>query len=123
MGGCGDGKRDAPGGDLQELSNLLWSLASLACVAVPLIHSLSAAALRLITEMAVLAGPPRITNTAWALSALAVLHSPLLSAIAAASRRMRHQLCVQSRTNTAWAFAALLVEHSPLIHAIASASL
>jgi len=63
----------------QNLTNIVWALASLGVPDRPLMYAISSEFLRKITEC----NGQNLANTVWAFATLGVLHHPLLNAISA----------------------------------------
>lgn len=94
-----------------HLAHIAWACARIRVVDVPLLNSISAAAIRHRADFR----PQELTNLAWAGSKLAIGDAPLLAAIASAARPRIAAFNSYDLSATAWAFAALGWLDGPLL--------
>lgn len=85
-----------------SIANLLWAYASLAFVDLPLLTTLSGAAVQQGWEFS----PPSLSNTAWALAVLLVHDTPVLTVISEVALMLVNELESQGVSIAAWAFAS-----------------
>mmetsp|Transcript_2361 Transcript_2361/g.3580 ORF Transcript_2361/g.3580 Transcript_2361/m.3580 type:complete len:174 (+) Transcript_2361:417-938(+) len=109
--------------DGQNISNLVWSFATMGVSDPPLMHAISFWAQQRIAAKRGFFGAQNLSNTAWSFASLIVLDLPLLAAIAGASLQKIDSWDVQELVNTAWAFSKLGVFHRPLFAALSASSL
>jgi len=80
-----------------------WAFAKIVCLHLPLLDSISAAAINRITSLL----PLHITNIVWAFAKLTLQHQPLIDALAGESIPKIRAFTHQNLANTVWAIATL----------------
>ncbi|CAE8631705.1 unnamed protein product [Polarella glacialis] len=92
-----------PGGEARNLSNTIWSLASLACQSWPLFGEIAAGVLEKAAEFKT----QEISNTSWAFATVRWYDGPLFACLAAETLARSSGGTSQDLTNTLWAFATV----------------
>lgn len=104
--------------NMQNVSNIVWALATLLLKDRPLLSALAHCTVGCCRETC---GPQEVSNTAWAFATLVVYDAPLLEVLLQASAERLSEYNAQELSNTIWSIANLAMLDSSLLDAIADA--
>lgn len=96
--------------DPQELSNVLWTFATLLTLDDPLFEAAGRQAIGLIEAF----DAQNVSNSFWSFTSVVLQDPPLLEALCGRAAVLMDQLTMQQLANVAWSFATISVCHHPL---------